>query len=291
MVPMQIMSRGSNTLPNCFRLCFNSEVIIVSIIRSGNYETAQLYVTRITDEDTNASFEFKDKLGQVVLTRQIVRSGSTKIMYDTYYIYDDYGNLAAVLPPLASDNMKSGTSWTNANSALLRNYAYLYRYDSRNRCIQKRLPSTSWTYYVYDKGDRLIFSQDGDQRAQGKWLFSIPDAFGRTVLTGVCSSFYNQTISIGKFDGIIVKGEFSLTGTYNGYTLKINDAILVFNNATVSTASYYDNYNFLQLSGFSTLAYDSSAQTSYGGRYTGGYQGITILTETILRATMVTSLR
>ncbi|WP_321333087.1 DUF6443 domain-containing protein [uncultured Bacteroides sp.] len=252
----------------------NSTDTLVSIIRSGNYETAQLYVTRSTDQDGNASFEFKDKLGQVVLTRQIVRSGSTKIMYDTYYIYDDYGNLAAVLPPLASDNMKSGTSWTNANSALLRNYAYLYRYDSRNRCIQKRLPGTSWTYYVYDKGDRLIFSQDGAQRAQGKWLFSIPDAFGRTVLTGVCSSTGSKTISVGAFEANILKGIFATTGTYNGYNLQLDGSTLTLTGATVGTASYYDNYNFLQLSGFSTLAYDSSAQTSYGGRYTGGYQGM-----------------
>ena len=51
---------------------------VVTVTLAGNYATAELYVTRTADEDGNASFEFKDKLGQVVLTRQLVRSGSTR---------------------------------------------------------------------------------------------------------------------------------------------------------------------------------------------------------------------
>ncbi|MFV0402758.1 MAG: hypothetical protein ACK5KV_02175 [Bacteroides graminisolvens] len=31
---------------------------------------------------------------------------------------------------LASDGMKSGTSWSNLSSSVLRNYAYLYLYDN-----------------------------------------------------------------------------------------------------------------------------------------------------------------
>lgn len=117
----------------------------VTIIRSKNYDTGQLYVTRVADEDGNTTFEFKDKLGQVVLTRQIIRNGSGKNLHDTYYIYDDFGNQKAVLSPIASDAMKTGTSWSNKGTvSLLRDYAYLYEYDNRNRCIAKRLPGTHW---------------------------------------------------------------------------------------------------------------------------------------------------
>ncbi|WP_262482348.1 hypothetical protein [Bacteroides graminisolvens] len=35
---------------------------------------------------------------------------------------------------LAFDGMKSGTSWSNTSFYVLRNYAYLYLYGSRNRC-------------------------------------------------------------------------------------------------------------------------------------------------------------
>ena len=215
---------ADNDTLNCvyYKVEATSTDTLVTITYGGNYATAELYVTRSTDEDGNASFEFKDKLGQVVLTRQIVRSGSAKTTYDTYYVYDDFGNLTAVLPPLASDGMKSGASWTNANSALLRNYAYLYRYDGRNRCIQKRLPGASWNYYVYDRGDRLIFSQDGEQRAQGKWLFAIPDVFGRTVLTGVCTSTGSKAISIGAFDSNILKG---VSVSYTHLTLPTTERV------------------------------------------------------------------
>ncbi|MBP1616079.1 MAG: hypothetical protein H6Q13_3527, partial [Bacteroidetes bacterium] len=84
----------------------------------------------------------------------------------------------------------------------------------------------------------------------------------------------SKAISIGAFDSNILKGVFSTTGSYNGYNLQLDDAALTLTGATVGAASYYDNYNFLQLNGFSTLAYDSSIQTDYGSRYTVGYQGI-----------------
>ena len=67
--------------------------------RDGFYDAGQLYVTKITDEDNNVSCEFKDKLGRILLHRQIVDG----VQYNTNYVYDDLGNLRVVLPPLASD--------------------------------------------------------------------------------------------------------------------------------------------------------------------------------------------
>ena len=64
---------GNDTL-NCiyYKSTTASADTLVTIVNGGNYETAQLYVLRTTDEDGNPSFEFKDKLGQVVLTRHNV---------------------------------------------------------------------------------------------------------------------------------------------------------------------------------------------------------------------------
>jgi len=213
---------------------------ILTIKRERNYETGQLYVTRMEDEDGNASFEFKDKLGQVVLTRQLEGSN----VLDTYYVYDDFGNLRAVLPPLLSDILKTGTSWNNRDHAFIRDYAYLYKYDSRNRCIAKRLPGTNWLYYVYDKTDRLIFTQDGEQRGKGEWTFSIPDDFGRIVLTGLCKTANNATIAPGRFDTNVIKADFSTSGLYKGYNLKLDASVLALGNYAILSANYYDSYQF-----------------------------------------------
>jgi RHS repeat-associated protein len=87
-----------------------------------NYGTGQLHVTEMKDEDGNTSYEFKDKLGQVVLTRQ-VNDGQN---YDTYYVYNEFGLKYFVLPPKIQDE--------GISQAKLDELAYQYKYDSRNRC-------------------------------------------------------------------------------------------------------------------------------------------------------------
>ena len=58
----------------------------------------------ISDGLNHTTEEFKDKNGQVVLKRTYALAGTlTPQAHDTYYVYDDYGNLSFVLPPKASD--------------------------------------------------------------------------------------------------------------------------------------------------------------------------------------------
>ena len=59
------------------------------------YNNGTLFVTEYQDEDGNVSYEFKDKLGMLVMSRQIVAG----VNQDTHYVYDSYGNLKAVFPP------------------------------------------------------------------------------------------------------------------------------------------------------------------------------------------------
>jgi hypothetical protein len=80
----------------------------------GTYQESQLYKTVTKDENwiiasgkNNTTEEFKNKEGQVVLKRtysDIYISGAlveAQAKHDTYYVYDQYGNLTFVLPPLA----------------------------------------------------------------------------------------------------------------------------------------------------------------------------------------------
>ena len=148
--------------------------------------------------------------------------------------------------------------------------SYQYRYDIRNRCIARKLPGTGWTHHVYDKADRLIFSQDSLQRAKREWTFTIPDVFGRPVLTGICrDTFYVENRA--------VKGVYSSTGRYKGYSIQVDGTTRRFwVSPTILSVNYYDNYDFrgAAATGIPVAGTDYKAVTGYGTRYTASAQGL-----------------
>jgi hypothetical protein len=72
--------------------------------------------------------------------------------------------------------------------------AYQYRYDHRNRLIEKKVPGKGWEHIVYNKLDRPILTQDANLRTKDKWLFTKYDAFGRVAYTGVFDSSSSRTV-------------------------------------------------------------------------------------------------
>ena len=128
--------------------------------------------------------------------------------------------------------------------------------------------------YVYDKADRLIFVQDGNLKGQGRWRFTIPDALGRTVLSGLCS----EPLPV---DRSAVEAEFTGSGSYKGYAVKVGGTVRALSGSRLLTVNYYDNYDFLGKNGFPAYAYDSSMESSgYGtksdarGMLTGSVTGL-----------------
>jgi len=210
--------------------------------RNTNYDPNILYKTIVSDEDVKTSTEFKDKLGQTVLKRQICNGGNV----ETYYVYNDLGQLCYVLPPNFIDGMGSTTSFDDAN-VLLKQFGYLYRYDERGNCNFKRLPGCTPIYMVYDKANRLVLKQDGNQRkrlqaSSTQWSVMKYDALGRVVFTGLM--YRSETDSLLNYKSIRdVLSNDIVTDSYAGFA-----------SATALTINYYDNYNFLSSSP-STLAY------------------------------------
>ena len=243
---------GPNALHHCLQFTMTTKPS-----KKGTYPLRSLHITKHTDEDNNETYEFKDKLGQVVLTRQI-NNGEK---YDTYYVYDAIGNLCAVIPPIASDLTDNG-NWDD----VINKYVYLYKYDSRNRCIAKKLPGCEWTYYVYDKADRLIFTQDGEQRAKQptpEWTFNKYDAFGRLIISGIYRTASTHEAMLTTYSTMLFtetpgSGNFGYSWTTLA-SIPVDDVLLI---------NYYDDYEaMLKTNSYYKTNLDYNIESGYGIRH------------------------
>jgi len=197
-----------------------------------NYPAGSLYGQKTTDEDGKTVEVFTDKLGRKVLSRV---AGN----HDTYYVYDDRNNLCYVLPPLAAD-ATSGICSESAGSPLDL-YGYIYHYDGQNRCTEKKLPGCGWIYMVYDKADRLILSQDGNQRAKSpaQWTVNKYDSLGRAVYTGLINSNDSRATMESNYSGGVTLETYTGSGPVAGYTSGN------LTPTTLLTVNYYDSYGFV----------------------------------------------
>ncbi|NQD69971.1 RHS repeat-associated core domain-containing protein, partial [Sphingobacterium shayense] len=152
---------------------------------ASNYGAGKLYKTVIKDENWIAANgkggtieEFKDFQDRVVLKR--IWESNTKAL-NTYYAYDDFGDLCYVIPPAVSvSSFTEVTTDINFNR-----YVYAYHYDGRRRLIEKKVPGKGWEWIAYNANDQEVLRQDALQRATGSWIYTKYDAFGRVAHTGV----------------------------------------------------------------------------------------------------------
>ena len=61
-----------------------------------------------TDDSNPVSYTHLDVYKRQVLVRQ---SDDNQLSYDTYHVYDNYGNLCMVLPPMAADYFFDEGEW------------------------------------------------------------------------------------------------------------------------------------------------------------------------------------
>jgi len=225
------------------------------------YSPNLLFKNRSKDEQGNEVIEFKDNAGRILLKK--VQAPNSEYA-QTYYIYDDFNNLATVLPPEAVKAiLKTPTSdyfnQTDATKdAFLKQWAFRYTYDARHNLAQKQVPGADAVYLVYDLLDRLVMTQDGEQRKLNKWSYTQYDALDRPILTGI----YTHTTSINQQTMLALVRNVFFYETYTGSTSNYGYSADVFGhtpdfviaNFDVLTASYYDNYQFKSL--FNTPAFD-----------------------------------
>lgn len=217
-----------------------------ALSQTGHFAANQLYKTITYDENSpggtsnvGRTEEYKDKEGKVILKRTFNNS----IAHETYYVYDSFGNLTYVIPPLV-------TSATTQLDGL----CYQYKYDARNRLVEKKLPGKQWEYMVYDKLDRVVatgpaYNPYGGSDTNKGWLLTKYDVFNRPVYTAwynaaVASSANRKTLQ-DTYNNATVFSENKTTSatTINGiatkYTNQVSPSAFV-----VLTVNYYDSYDF-----------------------------------------------
>ena len=207
------------------------------------YADGSLRGIRSEDEDGNMHWEFYNSENQLVLSR--ILDGDT--FFDTYFVYDEYGNLVFVLPPGYQDHPD------------LDLYAYIYRYDYLDRLVYKKLPGCAPSYLVYDAAHRLVFSQDGCQRNDSLWPFFVYDVYERVVVEGECSNSDKHVRTAGETVvlGTLMEGDTSLA--YSGYQ---SSSDLV--DPCVYVVNYYDTYDFRTRNGFSAYNFPEGTVSAIG---------------------------
>ncbi len=229
---------------------YSTGVRTLTLASNAAYAAGELHVKVTKDENwTDADGrngtveEYTDKLGRMVLSRTF----ESNQLLSTYFVYDEFGNLCFVLSPGGTDfNPDTGTL---PSTAQLNNYAYQYRYDDRNRLVEKKLPGNGWEYVVYNQNGKVVATQDANQRAKSpqQWTVTKYDALGRTVLTGLYNygATANQNYRIALRDSAYAGAQFEVSRTTGiGYSFA---AWPRSSPAVVLSVDYYDDYEIPSL--------------------------------------------
>ena len=215
------------------------------------YLPNQLYRTITKDENwtsgiNNTTEEFKDKEGKIILKRTYNNSEK----HDTYYVYDQFGKLTFVLPPLVDTN-------ATITSDILDGLCYQYKYDHRNRLVEKKLPGKQWEFIVYDKLDRVVavgpkLSPFTDINGNG-WVITKYDIHNRIVYTGWMPLELINSDARKNFQAEfnVVTSNFNESRTTSASDTTLNGVVFRYTNVTIPTTgyhvltvNYYDDYNF-----------------------------------------------
>ncbi|MGN8072347.1 DUF6443 domain-containing protein [Mucilaginibacter sp. 22184] len=227
-----------------------------TLIRSGNYDPGQLNVIISKNENWKTGRggtieEYMDKQGRMVLKRSFIYVSTNPAqlqILSTYYVYDDYGNLAFILPP-----------GVNADAAGVPPFAgslgYLYRYDERNRMTQKKIPGKGWEFTVYNQLDQPVLTQDSLQRQNNQWMVTKYDQFGRIIMTGIwnagsvipLATLQRNIYAVTQWD---TRDQTNNVNSYpSGYVLGSYPVL-----SKTLTINYFDDYNIPKLpSGYKVI--------------------------------------
>jgi RHS repeat-associated protein len=208
---------------------------------STNYAAGKLYKSTIKDENwvsgkSGTVEEYKDFEDRVILKR--VWESETKKL-ETYYVYDDFGDLRFVIPPGFT------SSSITENDPVFNELIYAYKYDGRRRLIEKKIPGKGWEWIVYNVNDQVVLTQDAVQRAKTskEWSYTKYDAFGRVIETGLYSDATLITQAIAQNTVNAVTQYWETRGQNSTYSNVAFPTITTTAKKPL-VINYYDDYTF-----------------------------------------------
>ncbi|MEQ8362972.1 MAG: DUF6443 domain-containing protein [Cyclobacteriaceae bacterium] len=240
-----------------------------------SYPARTLYKTEIVDENGNRVITFTNSRGLQILKK--VEESAAQFL-NTYTIYDMAGRKRYALPPKAVEIL-GGTGTLDVNNTSISELIYEYRYDSLGRLMERKIPGKTMEYFVYDRLDRLVLTQDGNMRANFQWTFTKWDRENRPVYSGVYTNATQTTRA--DVQGLLDQLDYTngdeyyeipeINASYHGYSNRVFPTT----NCELLTVNYYDTYDF-DRNGSSDYTYDNShlagqenANTLYRGQSTG----------------------
>ncbi|WP_424964137.1 DUF6443 domain-containing protein [Ekhidna sp.] len=213
-----------------------SEIITSSV---SYYTVAQLYKNTTVDEDGNITIQYTNKEGQTILKKSRIDT----IWAETYYIYDAFGKLRIVLPPEATNRINDEFfAVASDRQQFLDRWAFQYTYDGRGRMIEKRVPGSDPIFMIYDRWNRLVLTQDGNQRLNDEWTYTRFDVLNRPIINGIVT--LNESVETLRS---LAEIEIDRYEDYDsGHPLLFTENTFPsYLNNDPHSVTYYDNYDFL----------------------------------------------
>jgi RHS repeat-associated protein len=205
------------------------------------FDVNELSKVSVTTEDQNVSETYTDKSSKNIFERSSLTSSTWA---SSYSVYNDKQELVYKLTPLAVSMVENQVQFPKtADKSILDELCFQYQYDNKHRQIMTKAPGLAPVYFVYDKWNRVVLSQNGNQRLTNQWSFNKFDSWNRVIVTGLITDTRSQQ-SIQQAlltQSLRFESRDDNAGNFHGYTnvtfpSTVDDVLTVY---------FYDDYSFV----------------------------------------------
>lgn len=226
-------------------------------LRLGAYPAKTLFKTVHTDEKGKQVVEYVNQSGQLILKKVQVddnMSAAHEGWICVYSVYDDFGLLRYRIQPEGVKYLDAnGWSFGGTNGQkVLDEFCFRYEYDEKGRNTLKKAPGAKELKMLYDGSDRVVFMQDGNQRAKspGEWTANLYDELDRAVIT----TLYNTSKTVSALQTDIDNAATISTVTVTGQGGAVADLVVGSRDANISQYTAQNTIEFT--TGFESMAGD-----------------------------------